>query len=284
MSTELDSAVPDSGPAGSGAGPVTATTGEGGGRPRQRRVFHVRLSRVGLVVGALFFALSLLPSLLPRAPYVQGVVSGVTVMIGYGLGAGGHALWEYLGIPTLRGRARTITLALLLGLIGLMTVRAVWQQVGWQNDTREIFGMDPVTPTTWPVIAAVTVGVAALLLVLARSLRLLFGTVGRWLGRHLPRRVAWVLGTAALVLLFWLLITDVLISGFFTGANAIFSLRDDATTPGVSQPVAPERSGSPQSLVAWETLGRQGRSFTGWGPTVEQLNGFSGGGAKTPVS
>jgi uncharacterized membrane protein len=266
------------------AGGATETTGEpSAGRQRQRRVFHLGLSRVGLVVAAFFFALSLLPSLLPRAPYVQGVVSGVTMMVGYGLGTGGKALWEFLGIPTLRGRARTITLGLLVGFVALSTVTSAWQQVGWQNEIRELFGMESVSPTTWPITAGVTVAVAALLLVISRALRVLFSTVAHWLGRRLPRRLAWVLGVAALLLLFWTLITGVLVNGFFAGANLMFSTRDDATTPGVTQPSAPERSGSPNSLVAWDTLGRQGRSFTGWGPTVEQLNGFSGGGAKLPV-
>ncbi|MCU0282858.1 MAG: alpha/beta-hydrolase family protein [Candidatus Nanopelagicales bacterium] len=248
-----------------------------------RRVFHLRLSRTGLVVGALFFALSLLPSLLPRAPYVQGVVSGVTVMVGYALGAGGQALWTYLGIPTLRGRARTITLGILVGFIALLTVRAAWQQVGWQNDLRELFGMEPTSPMTWPIIAAVTLLVAGLLLVLARSIWLLIGTVVRWLGRHLPTRLSWVLGVTVIVVLLWALVSGVLVRGFFAGANAMFSLRDDATDPGITQPLAPERSGSPESLVAWEDLGRQGRKFTGWGPTVAQLDAFHGGGAKVPV-
>jgi len=78
--------------------------------PRTRRIFNLSFSRTGLVVAGFFFAVSLLPSLLPRAPYVQGIASGVTLMIGYGLGAGGQALWDYLEIPKLRGRARTIVL------------------------------------------------------------------------------------------------------------------------------------------------------------------------------
>ena len=82
------------------------------GLPRPRRIFNLRFSRTGLAVAGFFFAVSLLPSLLPRAPYVQGVVSGVTLMIGYGLGAGGQALWDYLEIPKLRGRARTIVLGI----------------------------------------------------------------------------------------------------------------------------------------------------------------------------
>jgi uncharacterized membrane protein len=36
-------------------------------------------------------------------------------------------------------------------------------------------------------------------------------------------------------------------------------------------------------LSAWDTLGRQGRIFTGWGPRAEQINTFSGGGAKEPI-
>jgi uncharacterized membrane protein len=250
---------------------------------RERRIFTLRFSRTGVVVGAFFFALSLLPSLLPRAPYVQGVVSGVTLMIGYGLGAGGQAIWDYLEIPKLRGRARTIVLGVLVALIAWMTVQGVWKQVGWQNDIRQLFGMESVGPTTWPVILLTTVAVAALILIVSRSLRVLFANVAHWLGRHLPRRLAWVLGVTGLLLLFWVLLTGVLVQGFFAGANVVFSVRDGNTPPAVSQPMGPERSGSPASLAPWETLGRQGRIFTGWGPGVEQINGFSGGGAKEPI-
>ena len=250
---------------------------------RTRRIFRLSLSGTGVVVGGFFFAISLLPSLLPRAPYVQGVVSGITLMIGYGLGAGGKAVWDYLGIPKLKGRARTIVLGLLVAFVAWLTIAAVWQQVGWQNNTRELFGMEPVSPRTWPVILLTTVAVAALILIISRSLRVLFGAVARWLGRHLPRRLAWVLGVTGLLLLFWVLLTGVLVKGFFAGANVMFSVRDTDTPAPVSQPVEPERSGSAASLAAWDTLGRQGRIFTGWGPRAEQINTFSGGGAKEPI-
>jgi uncharacterized membrane protein len=76
------------------------------GRPE--RPFDRVLSGVGVTTATWFFAASLVPSLLPRAAWLQGVVSGVTVAVGYGLGAGAAALWRYLGIPGLRGRVRTI--------------------------------------------------------------------------------------------------------------------------------------------------------------------------------
>ena len=249
----------------------------------RRRILTLSLSGSGVVVGGLFFAVSLLPSLLPRAPYVQGVVSGITLMVGYGLGAGGQALWDYLEVPTLKGRARTILLGALVGFVAVSTVTSVWQQVGWQNDIRELFGMESVSPTIWPVILLTTLAVAALILLVSRSLRVLFGKVAGWLGRHLPRRLAWALGVTGLLLLFWVLLTGVLVKGFFAGANLMFSVRDFDTPASVSQPVEPERSGSTASLAAWDTLGRQGRIFTGWGPRAEQINTFSGGGAKEPI-
>jgi uncharacterized membrane protein len=256
---------------------------QGGVRARKHRILNPSLSGAGVVVGAFFFAVSLLPSLLPRAPYVQGVVSGITLMIGYGLGAGVKALWDYLEIPKLKGTARTVVLGLLVAFVALLVVRGSWQQVGWQNDTRELFGMEPVSPTIWPVIIAVTLLVAGLILIVSRSLRVLFGAVARWLGRHLPRRLAWVLGVAGLLALFWLLLTGVLVNGFFAGANVMFSVRDTDTPAPVTQPVEPERSGSEASLATWDTLGRQGRIFTGWGPRAAQINTFSGGGAKEPI-
>lgn len=251
--------------------------------PRRPGVLEPTFSRTGLAVGAFFFALSLLPSLLPRAGYVQGIASGVTAMIGYGLGAGGQWLWDYLGIPKLRGRARTIVLAAIVTLIAWAAVFSAWRQVGWQNEIRSLFGMPSVSWTVWPVILGVAALTAALLLVVSRALRLLFASVLSWLGVHVPRRLAVVLGAGGLLLLLWLLITGVLVNGFFAVANGIFSSRDGATAAGIAQPRAAERSGSPASLVAWDQLGRQGRSFVATGPTVAQLDEFSGGGARQPI-
>ena len=54
--------------------------------------------------------------------------------------------------------------------------------------------------TLWALIRAThpgpTLAVAALILIVSRTLRVLFGKVAGWLGRHLPRRLAWVLGVA----------------------------------------------------------------------------------------
>jgi uncharacterized membrane protein len=263
-----------------------AKPGWRGWRPmlgRPVRVFEPSFSGTGLTMAAWFFALSLVPSLLPRSGMVQGVVSGVTVIIGYAFGAACQAIWEYLGIPKPRGRVRTVLVWVTVGLGIWAAVFTGWRMVGWQNEIRSTFGMEPTSPTIWPTILALTVVVAALLLVIGRSLRLLFTTLVRWLDRILPRRVAVLAGTALLLLLGWALFSGVLVNGFFAVANNIFGTRDTLIADDMRQPQNAERSGSPQSLSPWEVLGRQGRYFVGGGPTVAELNAANGGGAKEPI-
>jgi uncharacterized membrane protein len=250
--------------------------------PAKRRRLRP-LSRPGLVVAALFFAFSLTPSLLPRAPYAQGVVSGVTLMVGYGLGALGAYVWRYLGIPTVSGRAGRIVVGVLGAFIALLALRAAWQYVGWQNDVRELMEMPPIGITGWPITLVVTVLVAGLVLLIARGLRWLFYGAVRLLGRWLPRRVANVLGFTVLALVVWGMVSGLIVQGVFAAANASFSGRDNATTEGTEQTTSELRSGGPGSLVSWESLGRKGRDFVAHGPTVAELDSFNGAGAQEPI-
>ena len=247
------------------------------------RVFSRRFSGVGMWFAALFFAFSLFPSLLPRAGYVQGIASGITIAIGYLIGVGLQTLWQYLQIPRMPAKVGTWVRGILIGLVVLTVMSATWRFVGWQNEVRRIFDKEPTTPATWPIILVVTVLVAALLLIIARSLRKLAAWATRLLGRLLPPRLAQLISVVVIFAILWLLITGVLVRGFFTGANAMFSVRDTATSEGVVPTESTLRSGGPESLVSWESLGRKGRDFVATGPTVEQIDEFTGGGAVEPI-
>lgn len=50
----------------------------------------------GTALGLVFIWLSLTPSLLPRGPLFQGIVSGAAGAIGYGLGVFAVWLWRYM--------------------------------------------------------------------------------------------------------------------------------------------------------------------------------------------
>lgn len=250
---------------------------------RAERVFDRALSGVGLTCATWAFAASLVPSLLPRSGWLQGIVSGVTVAVGYGFGAGAHALWDHLGIPGLRGRVRAVVITVLVGLGGLGAVLNAWRLVGWQNEIRRTFGMEPTSPTVWPVIVLVTVLLATVLLVLGRSVRLLARTSIRRLGRRLPPRLSRVIGIGLVVALFWGLWTGVITRGFFAAANATFAPQDTIGTYGTARPSVPERSGTAESLTRWEDLGRYGRVFVRGGPSVAALETVNGPGAKQPI-
>ena len=247
------------------------------------RVFEPRFAHPGLITAIVFTAMPPLPPLLPRVAPIQGLASGVTFMVGYGVGTLGGAVWRYLGIPEPRGRARAIAQMVAYGVAAVILVGAVWWFVGWQNATRRSFGMEELGPSVWPIVAGVALLTSAIVLITSRSLRLLFRTVGNLLDKWLPRRLANVLAATALVTLLNLLISGVLVQGFFNGANTVFSGRDTGDKPGVERPSDPLRSGSDDSLVRWEEMGRQGREFVSMGPRADDIDTFSGGGALEPI-
>jgi uncharacterized membrane protein len=246
-------------------------------------VFSRPVSAPGVLTGVFFFALSLFPSMLPRTGIVQGVISGGTVMIGYAIGAGWEWAWHYLEIPSPGGRTWQYIRGVWLIVLAFLVASAMWQHVGWQNNVRDIMGMDRIAPTIWLTIIPVAGMVAALILIVVRSLRKLLHFITRWLDKALPARLARFLGITVLVLILWGLYSGVLVNGFFAVANAMFEPRDASTNEGNEIPITELRSAGPGSLVSWGDLGRQGRAFVSTGPTVDELNEFHGGGAMLPI-
>jgi uncharacterized membrane protein len=247
------------------------------------KVFSRPVSRPGVLTGVLMFVSSLLPSLLPKLPVTQGIVSGISFMVGYGLGAGWQWAWNYLGIPAPRGRAWAVLRSIWLALLAFLLLAGMWGFVGWQNDVRDTFGMERISPTIWLTIVPVALAVAALILILVRSLWRLFLFLIRWLDKVFPRRLAVLLGAAGLVVTVWGLWSGILVNTFFAVTNQIFAPRDLITAEGITQPTSELRSGSPASLVDWETLGEKGRTFVATGPSVDDLNAFHGDGAMEPI-
>lgn len=256
--------------------PAAAIAPVDGSRPP--KILGLYFSRPGLLVGSLFLAASMFPSLLPRPAWAQGVIIGITVAIGYGIGATLQALWRFLEIPAPRGTAKRVIVGILVGLVALAVFRETWRYIGWQNEQRALFGMPPIGPGSWPTMALVAALVFALLLVIGRSLRHLSARLIRLLGRVLPPRVSLVLGVTATVVILGLIYSNVLVGAFFSAANSMYAPRNDTNKEGVTAAPSSElRSGGPGSEVSWDSLGREGRSFVSTGPTVQDLAAASPG-------
>ncbi|MGF1616348.1 MAG: alpha/beta hydrolase [Acidimicrobiia bacterium] len=246
-------------------------------------VMSAPASTPGVVTGAVFAALTVFPSMLPKNGLVQGIVLGITFIVGYGFGAGLQWLWRFLELPSPRSRVwRFLARVWYLTLTGLFLFTA-WHYVGWQNTARAAFGMESITPFVWLFIVPVAAVVAVLVFIVARLLRKLFNLMIHWLDQHLPRRLALLVGGVAFLGLMWGLWSGVMVDGLFAAANQILAPLDASTDEGISQPGSANRSGSPTSLVDWETLGRQGRNFVATGPTTLELNQFHGGSALEPI-
>jgi uncharacterized membrane protein len=240
-------------------------------------------STCGLLLGTLFFAASLTPSLLPRTYLTQGVLSGFSLAAGYGIGVFGRWLWAYMELPRLKGNLlRIAKLAAATGC-AIVTIIFLWQAARWQNSIRELMKLEPID-TAYPLeVAPIALAVFAILLVLARYFRLTLRFVAAGVNRFLPRRVSNVIGVVAAAALFWSVINGVLFRIALGVADASYRELDKLIEPETERPTGPLKTGSNASLLGWRELGRAGREFISSGPTREDISAFSGKGALEPV-
>jgi uncharacterized membrane protein len=252
--------------------PSTASTGAepvSGPTPgRVRRQMHATLPGCW---GALVFAcLSFTPSLLPRDGLLQGVVCGVTAAIGYGLGVLTASIWRAFADRGPRPpRPGAWRLFVISGVVLFGVAFALGQY--WQREIRTLMGISDYSlplAIAAPLFAAL---LFCLLILFGRGLRGLYRWTVRQLDRLIGRRAATALGWIVVVVLTFLVVTGVVLDGLVSAADKAFSVRDTMTEEGVNQPTSALRSGGPGSVVPWESLGRQGRKFTGKGPTAADI-------------
>ena len=242
-----------------------------------------RLNFIGLGVGLLAVALALTPSLLPRPWVFEGLVAGIAGAIGYGIGVLVSWVLRKPGLPEpstgVKGTAWWV-----LAVVGvLLFVAAIVAGGMAQNSVRELVG-EPVIPARHIVgIGAVTAGVGVVLILAARAVRRLTHWMTGHLGRFIPARMAAALAVVLVLLLGYWVAAGALFNTFIAGADAIYAAKNADTPEGVTPPTSPTRSGGPGSLVAWESLGYEGRAFVGRGPSGEQIEGFAGEPAVEPI-
>ena len=249
---------------------------------RTRR-YVARFSGAGLTTALIFYCLSLTPSLLPRAWYLQAVMSAVTALIGYGIGALIGWLLRSL-IPWRPDTAvrRAGWWALAAATVVLIPLFSVLGSQ-WQHQIRELTDVSEENGANYILVAVVTIVIAAALLGLARAVKSLVRLVARLLGRWIPPRTAVAAAIVLVILVLGFVVTGVIPRVAGAAADSVFGGADSGTAAGIAEPASALRSGSPQSLAPWSTLGRQGRTFVDTGPTPQQIAAFTGTTAMEPI-
>jgi uncharacterized membrane protein len=246
-----------------------------------------RAHPAGFILGTAFALMSLTPSLIPRSYLFQGLATGISGGLGYGIGVAlawlvtGTARWTHLSDRVRRaapvwftpGSWAVLVATAVAGLLLMLVAGA-----GWQRQVAALMGVEQPSTGGYLRAAPVALVVAGLIVGFGRGVLWL----SRWLAGvlrrrvHVPRGLSTVVATGVVVALVVTVADNVVLPTGLRIADAAFSAANDETYPWVRQPLAPTRSGSPASLVRWDTLGREGQDFVAGGPPLAALGAASG--------
>ncbi|WP_406827666.1 alpha/beta hydrolase [Microbulbifer sp. ARAS458-1] len=236
----------------------------------------------GLLVGTIFFALSLTPSLIPREGVTQGVISGVALAAGYGVGVFLTWLWRFLELPSLSDRTRTRLRWVVSGACLLLAVGFLWRAAHWQNSVRALMGMEEAPGVRPIVIAMVAVLLFLVLLLIAKAFRCLFYFLAARFQHRVPRRIAGLLALCGAFALFWAVFNKLLIKEVLHRVDGIYQRLDASEAPDLPAPTGALAPGGPDSLVRWQDMGHQGRRYLSLRPRAKDIAEVTGD-AKDPV-
>lgn len=240
------------------------------------------LSAFGALAAAIFFALSVTPSMVPRAPDFQGALGGAVAAIGYAVWRLSARLVAWLEGGRERSAPRGLRLAA-WAAAALAVAGGLWMNEIWRNSIQEAWGLPPVEATAPLRVLAIAALVFAPLLLAARAFEALTAKLQAQSRRVLPPRLAQAAGAVAALAVFAALIDGVAFRAALRTVDASARIADALIPPDLDPPSSPLASGGPGSLLEWRDLGRWGRQFVASGPSAQDIAAFWGEPAKQPI-
>ena len=159
-------------------------------QPASRPWWVRRYTFTGTAVGLLFIWFSMTPSLLPRGALFQGLVSGFSGAIGYGLGVFCVWLVRFMRSQDSSPPPPRIAWVVLIpiGAIG-MVVMAIWFHV-WEDDVRDLMGVEHLEWYDYPEAAILSLIVLFTLVEIGQLIRRLILFLVGQVDRIAPFRVS----------------------------------------------------------------------------------------------
>jgi uncharacterized membrane protein len=242
-----------------------------------------RLAILPLLLGLLFFAASLTPSLIPRSWFVQGTLAGAVTAIGYMIGRFFLTLWRALELPEPKDRvAKTAQVVVAIPVL-IVLGYCLFNAAGWQNSIRSHMGLEPIETANILKMTAVAVLVFAVCFGVGWLVQILFDTLRHRLYRIMPVRTANVAGLLLAVLIVFVVTRDGLVNFSINALDSSYAAAQHLFDAAPPAPNHTWKAGSQASLVDWGAMGQPGRDFVQSGPNAEVISSFTGRPAKEPL-
>ena len=242
-----------------------------------------RYTFTGTAVGLIFLWLSMTPSLLPRGPLFQGLVSGVAGATGYALGV--FAVWLVRFMQSKDSSPKPPKVAwvilVIVAIVGQVAM-IIWFHV-WQDHVRDAMGVPRLKWHDYPLAAVLAIVSLFVLVEIGQLIGRLIRFLVRQLNRVAPPRVSAVVAVLLILALFIAILNGVVLRFGMRVLNNTFEAVNNEMSPDIPSPASTLRSGGPGSLVKWAELGHQGRIFVDSGPTVAELSKFNGAPGIEPI-
>ena len=240
-------------------------------------------STTGLILGLVFFCVSLTPSLLPREYVVQGVMSGVVFVAGYSIGWFGHRVWEFMELKEATGRLARVTTWILLSILTISSIFTLNRMSTWQDSIRLRMEMAPLETSYQIGVVSITIATALFIILLIRLLLSILNRGVNIINQYFPRRIAIVIGSTLLVLLLISFVNGIILKKSLDIMDDSFAAMNRILDIEYKQPGDNRASGSAESLISWIDIGRNGKRFVADGPSKEDIAAVLGRKAMHPI-
>lgn len=241
------------------------------------------LSLPAVIFGTTLFALSLTPSLIPRSFPIQALLSGVLAFIGFEIGLILARVWRYLELPRLPDRwSRPAAFA--TGTICILScIWFLYHASFWQNSIRELMGLDP-TISARPQLVALIAALIFMVLVLITKLLVRFVVfITQLIHGVVPRRVSLFIGSSIAIVFLITVSNGLVLQTLIQMADDAFLQADKFNGAKLPKPSLATKTGSDASLISWDSMGKQGRSYITNGPSADDIGLLTGSGAQQPI-
>ena len=259
-------------------------------RPRTRRPSWPRrvwwrlkhwvlgLPRFPLALAFLGYLASDTPSLLPRPWYFQGLIGGISALIFYVIGLILQEIWQLFARwsgfrMSIKPGARTVLRRIWYVLVLLAVLAYPFVNAAWHRYVTSYVGEQPPGPL-YPLVSILT---AILVAALFLGIYHLFSKLTHWVIGRVERRVvrvalARVVAIAVTIVAVVAVMDQVVVRGLLLAAKEQANAVNASTPAGVFAPASPMRSGSLNSLVSWDTVGADGKTFLSSGPNAARIS------------